>query len=256
LAPHGNFGSPDFSAANPRYTEVRLSAVGMLAAAAERGEGPPVPIGMVNGDLHADGLRPPFNAVRVLETLTALVRRPDLSDDELVRLVGAPEFPTGCRVEGDLAGLAAGEPATLTLRAHLTHEPTRGASGPRAAIVVTCLPPMASANEVAWVLSERAETPRWQPTHPDLANRVRIPLADVVDATTGGTTGLDTRLVISLHPDGDPTDVEAMLDDVWGIKVEVNTRLPAPLPDMLRQWVARFPDDELLDGLARLRALL
>src|SRR4051794_22429056 len=114
LDPHGNYGSPDFSAAAPRYTEVRLSPIGILAVAAERGDGPPVPIGLINGDVHLNGRRPPFNAVRVTETLVRIMNEPNLTDDDVIRAVGPPEFPTGCIVEGDFDSLARAEPVELT----------------------------------------------------------------------------------------------------------------------------------------------
>jgi DNA gyrase/topoisomerase IV, subunit A len=52
----GNFGSRgDDPPASPRYNEVRLSPVGQVALAAERGEIGPVPIGMINGNTHREG---------------------------------------------------------------------------------------------------------------------------------------------------------------------------------------------------------
>src|SRR4051794_20336755 len=141
LDPHGNHGSPDFSAAAPRYTEVRLSPIGMLAVAAERGGGPPVPIGLVNGDVHLGGEHPPFDPVRVTDTLARLIDEPDLTDEELVDSMGTPAFPTGCVVHGDFDALAHGEAIRLSLFARLTHETGERGHRDRALIVVSSLPP-------------------------------------------------------------------------------------------------------------------
>jgi hypothetical protein len=49
----GNFGGRgNDPPASPRYTEARLSPVGQVALAAERGQIAPVPIGMINGNTH------------------------------------------------------------------------------------------------------------------------------------------------------------------------------------------------------------
>ncbi len=63
---NGNFGSPgNDPPADPGYTECRLSPAGRAAVAAERGDGPPVPLGLVNGSTFRGGLRPPFSPAAV-----------------------------------------------------------------------------------------------------------------------------------------------------------------------------------------------
>src|SRR5690242_16289247 len=49
---HGNIGSadPGDAPAGARYTETCMSTAGQLALAAERGEAPPLPVGLINGD--------------------------------------------------------------------------------------------------------------------------------------------------------------------------------------------------------------
>ena len=44
---------------------------------------------------------PPHNLGEVVDALTALLADPELSDDELFRLLPAPDFPTG----GEILGL-------------------------------------------------------------------------------------------------------------------------------------------------------
>lgn len=116
---HGNYGSADEGdrPANPRYTEARMASAGALALAAERGDGPRVPVRLINGDLHVDGSAPPYSPRRVIDTLLALVDDPRLSDDEIVDRVGPPESPTGCGVGCDDRALAAGESVGMILTA-------------------------------------------------------------------------------------------------------------------------------------------
>ena len=136
---HGNVGSPDFEPASPQYTEARLGPLGLAALDAERDVRSPIPIGLVNGDLHVGGARPPFDPSRVVAALRAVTA--DATDRDLVDLVGAPSFPTGCDVEIDLDAFVAGQEANLTTTAHLLVEGDR--------FVVTALPPDASASELA-----------------------------------------------------------------------------------------------------------
>jgi DNA gyrase subunit A len=57
----GNFGTRgNDPAANYRYTEAGLSRAGQVVLAAERGELAPVPVGLINGNVYREGLRPPF----------------------------------------------------------------------------------------------------------------------------------------------------------------------------------------------------
>ena len=81
---HGNFGSPDYPAADPRYTECRLSPAGMLAVAAERAHIPPLPIGLINGTHYRGGTQPSFNAADLITGLVRLAEDPMVSDDELL----------------------------------------------------------------------------------------------------------------------------------------------------------------------------
>ena len=68
---HGNYGSPDFGPAAARYTECRLTKLGEAALAAERGELGPLPIALINGDLHHGRRRPPLDPRRVLAAVGA-----------------------------------------------------------------------------------------------------------------------------------------------------------------------------------------
>ena len=115
LDPSGNWGSQyGDPAADARYTEVRLSEVGALALAAERGEVGPIPLGLVEGSLYRDGPVPPFAPDRVLEALTT-----GAAD------AGPPVLPTGGTVDGDIEALLAGRRARLRLGCTVVVEPGR-----------------------------------------------------------------------------------------------------------------------------------
>ncbi|MDQ6949914.1 MAG: hypothetical protein M3256_27615 [Actinomycetota bacterium] len=252
---HGNFGSPDFEPSAPRYNEARLSPAGAMALDAELG-GPPLPIGLINGDVHVGGQRPPFNPERLAATVERLLNGDDLTDVQLLDAVGPPEFPTGCEVEGDLSGLTRGEATPLRLSARLTQiEAISSHDRLRPAIVVSHLPPGIGGNQLIEVLTARARTPEWEPDEPDLATEARLPIADVADMTHG--TWENTRLHVFLSSGVALDSLEAGLKKVWGITIDVRVQLPAPLAPLLRSWVAQHSDEaDLRSGMRRFRAVL
>ena len=102
------------------YTEARLSPVGQVALAAERGQIVPVPIGLINGNTHRQATRPPFRPAAVIDAIRQVLLRPRLTARQITALVGPPDFITGCTVTGDLAALAAGQRTELGLQARVT----------------------------------------------------------------------------------------------------------------------------------------
>jgi hypothetical protein len=58
----GDLGEPgpEVDPAGPRYTRSRLAPAGLVALRSEEPELAPIPLGLVNGDTHAGGSRPPF----------------------------------------------------------------------------------------------------------------------------------------------------------------------------------------------------
>src|ERR671911_118540 len=119
---HGNYGSPDFSAAASRYTECRLAplAMEMLADIDENTvdmvpnydgttEQPVVlpsrfPNLLVNGSQGiAVGMAtniPPHNLGEVIDATTHLIDNPEATPDDLMRFVKGPDFPTGASILG------------------------------------------------------------------------------------------------------------------------------------------------------------
>ncbi len=168
LAGHGNFGSVDNDPpAAMRYTETRLAQVGNDALLTEIGEATvnfidnfdssqqePVvlpaqlPFLLLNGSSGiAVGMAtniPPHNLGEVVDGLIALIDRPDLPDEKLLKLIPGPDFPTG----GEITGTKGIRDAYLTgrgsipIRAVTQTEEVPGGRGRhrRTAIIVTELP--------------------------------------------------------------------------------------------------------------------
>jgi RNA polymerase sigma-70 factor (sigma-E family) len=89
--------------ASPYYTGARLSRAGQIALAAERGEIAPVPIGLINGNTHRQGTRPPFRPAAVIDAIRQVLAQPRLPAQQITALMGPPDFITGCVVTGSLA---------------------------------------------------------------------------------------------------------------------------------------------------------
>jgi len=120
---HGNFGSRDGDPpAAYRYTEARLSKISMEMLADinkntvdfkpnfdEREMEPVVmpsrfPNLLVNGSMGiAVGMAtniPPHNLAEVIDGVIAIIDNPDMSIDELNRIIKGPDFPTGATIVG------------------------------------------------------------------------------------------------------------------------------------------------------------
>jgi len=107
----GNAGSRDDRAADPEHLEVRLSPVGALAQAAERGEAGPVPLDLIEGTVFRGGRQPAYEPAAVVSAL--LAGRTDL---------GPPAFPTGGVVGGQLEALRRGDGARITVASTIRAE--------------------------------------------------------------------------------------------------------------------------------------
>lgn len=223
---NGNYGSPDFSEASARYTESRLSPLGEAAFFAERSERSALPIGLINGTVHLDGPTPPFDPHRIVAGL--LAAHDGASDAALIDAVGSPSFPTGCRVNVDIAELAAGRHTVVRWEAHFD----RTENGE---LVISRLPPRSSASDIASSIERRVRR----------AGSDVLPIADLNDASFGS----ETRIVVRLIDSADPELVVRQLRDMWGVHTAINVELEAPLSTMLRTWADRHGDTDLRDQL-------
>src|SRR5215469_9991907 len=117
VEPQGNFGGRgNDPPASPYYTEARLSPAGQVALAAERGQIAPVPIGLINGNTHRQGTRPPFRPAAIIEAIRQVMHRPRITSRQILDIIGPPDFITGCAVTGDLEALFAGQRTELGLQ--------------------------------------------------------------------------------------------------------------------------------------------
>jgi hypothetical protein len=271
----GNFGGRgNDPPASPRYTEARLSPVGQLALAAERGQIAPVPIGMINGNTHREGLRPPFRPAAVIDTIRQVVARPRLPGPVITSMMGPPDFITGCTVSGDLAALAAGQIAELGLHSRVVvtdaaHVAVRMAKAAipgqerqprlftrdpsRPVIVVDNFPPYANPDEAADSIVSRSEVQDWEERHPELGALTRLPIRNVLDESSmrGGPW------LVCLPADGAALEeLREQLLKIWGVSIYITTRLPRPLPTMIRTWIRAYQHEDLPASLTALENAL
>ena len=240
----GNFGSRgNDPAANYRYTEAGLSRAGAVVLAAERGDLAPVPVGLINGNVYREGLRPPFRPLAIVEALREIIRRPRVTGKELTGIVGPPCFRNGCAVTGDFAAMTAGRPTTLRLEARVT------VSDDHRHVLITNFPPNANPDEVAIALAERARRRAWAADHPGLHGRTHLPLADLRDQSSVRYGDL---LVCVPSPGTTAGELHEQLMKVYGVYTTVRVDLPRSLPAMLRNWVKAHTAGDLLGSLAAL----
>ena len=233
LVPNGNWGSQHGDpAAEARYTEVKLSAVGALALAAERAEVGPIPLGLVEGSLYRDGPVPPFAPRRVLEAL----RNGDAD-------AGPPVMPTGGTVGGDVAGLLAGHRARLDLGCTLVEEPGH--------IVITEVPLGVDIDEICRQLHQAASA-GGRRRHADYLDPAGTPLfIPISDVRDESDRRRGIRVVCVLDPDEEVDAAARWIRAIWPVTIQVDCQLPAPMAKRLATW-------ELGDGsgVTALEALL
>jgi DNA gyrase subunit A len=206
IAFHGNYGSPDFGAAAPRYTECRLHPLAMQLLAdidedtvnmipnydgtTEQPEVLPsrFPNLLVNGSQGiAVGMAtniPPHNLGEAIDAAVALLDNPDIEVDGLMEHVKGPDFPTGGFILGRSGIIDAYRTGRGSVKMRARAVIDENKSG-RYEIVVTELPYQTSCSSIAGRIEELV-------TAGDLDG-----IADVNDGSAGGKT----HLVITLKRD-------------------------------------------------------
>jgi DNA gyrase/topoisomerase IV subunit A len=245
---HGNLGSrANDPPANFRYTKARISAAGAVVLAAERGESAPVPVGLINGNIHQEGTRPPFRPAAVLAALREVISHPDLPDQELTEIVGPPVFPTGHTGRGDLAALAVGRETKLRLEADIT------ISDDGRNVMVENIPYGATTDDVAMHIADRAKRQR-RPAYPGLSQAEALPIADFRDETD--MRHPNGRFVCVVAPGTAPEEVRDRLLDIYGVYTIVRAKLPRLLPAMIRAWVTAHGGEDIAASLTALEQAL
>ena len=203
---HGNFGSPDASAAAYRYTEARLAPLAMqMLADIDEGtvdfttnfsgdrEEPSVlparfPNLLVNGSTGiAVGMAtniPPHNLAEVIDATTFLIDHPDATVEQLMGFVKGPDFPTGALILGRSGIMDAYRTGKGAIRMRAVAE-IEELKGGREQIVVTELPYQASPDGILKRVGELVDSGE---------------LVGISNATDESAKG-KTRLVIELKRD-------------------------------------------------------
>jgi hypothetical protein len=286
----GNFGSQgNDPPASPRYTEARLSAAGQVVLAGERGEIAPVPIGLINGNTYRQGTRPPYRPQGIIDAIRRVLRKPRTAGQDILDIVGPPDFITGCAVSGDVAGLAAGRRTEIRLEArvritdedhfhevvplarpsHVLRTEVRGAGGsvhflssgagppprnrPRSSnrtlLLIDRFPSLVNPDEAIMSIVKRAERYDDDDRYPGLRQATRLPFRDVRDESSVRTG----RLVVCVLNEGADAEVgRQQLLNVYGVCDVVPVALPRPLATMIRGWVRAYRDEDIEASLAAL----
>ncbi len=203
---HGNFGSPDASAAAYRYTEARLAPLAMqMLADIDEGtvdftlnfsgdkEEPSVlparfPNLLVNGSTGiAVGMAtniPPHNLGEVIDATTFLIDHPDATIEQLMGFIKGPDFPTGALILGrsGIADAYKTGKGAVRMRAVAEIEELKGG---REQIVVTELPYQASPDGILKRIGELVDSGE---------------LVGISNATDESAKG-KTRIVVELKRD-------------------------------------------------------
>ena len=245
----GNFGSRgNDPAASRRYTESRLTEAGRVVLAAERRELAPVPVGLINGNTYRDGTQPPFRPLAVIEAIRHVIRHPRATGQEIVDIVGPPDFMTGCTITGDLAAFAAGHPTELRLQAKIT------ISDDRQAVIVENIPPNISTDDALLSIAKRAEQTSDLSQPSPLHTATRLDLRSVADGSNSRIS--DGRIVCKPATGVPPEEVLDQLTRVYGVYTTLYVALPRSLPATIRQWVKTNQGEDLPASLTSLETAI
>lgn len=243
----GNYGSRgNDPAASRRYTESRLTDAGRVLLAAEHRDLAPVPVGLINGNTYRDGTQPPFQPLAVIAAVRNVIQHPTATNEEIVDIIGPPDFITGCTVTGDLAALAAGHPTELRLQAKIT------ITDDRQALIVENIPPNISTDDAIASIDRRATQTSDQPS--ELHTATRLDLRSVADE--GNRQTPDGRIVCKPATGVPPEQVRDQLTRVYGVYTTMFVALPRSLPATIRQWVKTNQAEDLPTSLTSLETAI
>jgi DNA gyrase subunit A len=213
---HGNFGSPDDSAAAKRYTEARLSGLAMEMLAGidedtvdfvpnytnEFSEPTVLPARfpnlLVNGS-HGIAVAmatniPTHNLREIIDATLHIIDHPDATPRDLMKFVKGPDFPTGALILGRQGIQDAYTTGRGSIKVRAKAEIEEGRRGPE--IIVTEIPYQTSVGRIAGRIAE-------------LANSKQLEgVRNITDSSAKG----ETRLVIELRKDA---NANVVLNNLW-----------------------------------------
>lgn len=239
---HGKYGSRDFRSSGPRYTECRLSRAGEVVLACDRGDMGSVPVGLINGSTYRQGTRPPLQPHRAISALRRVLEDPTVRDSELLEIVGSPDFLDDCVVSGDLGAYSGGHPTALRLTGRVLV-----AAGE---VIIESVPFNSSPHAVMETIIGRMNLRSWKDRFPDPDEALDVPLVGIDDLSDHR----GTRLVCKPAKNVDPERLRTVIANIAGVVTEIAVHLPAPLPQLLRSWVAAHRSDQLAAALDVLQA--
>ena len=249
----GNYGGFGYDPpADFEYTESRLTPAGQVVLSAEHGDLAPVPIGFINGNTYSGGTRPPFRPLPVIDAIRAVIRRPRISNRDVIDIIGPPDFLTGCAVTGDFAALAAGRPVDLQLHANLT------ISDDQKEVVIENIPPNSGMDEVTQNIISRIQRNKRNYTDPDSCSHPRqatgLDILDIRDLSN--PHHVYGRLMCKPAAGTPPEILRDQLSGVRGVRTTMHVALRRPLPIMIRQWVKANQTEDLSASLAALETAI
>ena len=222
----GNFGSVDGDApADAQYTEVRLSPVGTLALASERGAIGPLPLDLIEGSLYRGGGLPPFDPGLTIRALLADADSP-----------GPPRTPVGT-ITTDPTG-------PFRRRRRRAQRYQLGSvfrRGPNPHELVLTEPPyLVGLDTIVASLQDRLEQATLNAEHGDLRMPLDQPTVETpktvpvrnVQNLTSGRTG--PWILLQLRKDVDLIDALDWVRSVWPVTVHADC----------------FPDEEIYNRFA------
>jgi hypothetical protein len=144
--------------------------------------------------------------------------------------------------------IAITDQASLRERARPPRRPDAPARN-RTALLIDHFPPYANPEETAQSLDARSGQRSWDDHYPELRHATRLQLREVMDLSTY-RDGI--RIACIPAPDADPEQVRDQVRDIYGVWVGVTVRLRRPLATLIRQWVVRNRDEDILGSLTAL----
>ncbi|MGD1938198.1 MAG: DNA topoisomerase (ATP-hydrolyzing) subunit A [Cyanophyceae cyanobacterium] len=258
LQGHGNFGSIDNDpAAAMRYTETRLAPIAHEAVLEQIGEAtvdfvdnfdssqqePSVlpsqlPFLLLNGCSGiAVGMAtniPPHNLEEIVDGLIAMIDRPNLTDEALMKLVPGPDFPTGAHIIGNqgIEDAYRKGRGSVIMRgvSHVEEIPGSRGRRKRQAIIITELP--YQVNKAGWLEK--------------VATRVNHGKIDGISDLRDESDRDGVRVVIELKRETDPNEVLAKLYKQTELQSTFGTILLALVNGQPRQLSLREALQEFL----------
>jgi hypothetical protein len=115
-------------------------------------------------------------------------------------------------------------------------------------LIIESLPAQVGTSDAVRAIISRLQPRHWHGSHPELARRTALPVADIYDASSE----YDARIHLKLEAGSDPAAVRDQLLDVDGVGENATWAFPAPLASMLRSWARQHQGEDIAASLTRL----